>query len=1005
MAERAEALVLQMSADITRMQKALERVTGDTNRQLGRTEQRFDKLNAHVKRSGDMLARDLRSSIAAIGATFAVREIAQAADQWTNLRNQVALYKDVLGPVEETTSRLVALANDAGVSVSSLGTTFAASARSAKLLGASAADVFAFNEAVAKGAQIANTGVAAVDGALGQLSQALGSPKVQLQEFNSVIEGTPRLAQAFADGIAAAGGSIAKLRELIGAGKISNVDLFQGLLKELPNLRKEFAASEATISRSVNRINNAFLQYVGNADKAMNGSKLLNGFLELVANNFALLADATVVAALAIGGTLAAQAVAKAVAGLSQMTDGVRKATTAMGALRAAGSVMMGPLGIAIAAVGGALAGMALSAANSQDAFERLEGTIADYKRTQEQIAKDTNDLRTAQKALSDAIRAQGDAAESTANREVAAIDRRLIANKKLADSQKASIQLQLIDAERTLSQRKLPADWFTSVWRAVGEPFTARPDIEGLSVYQSQLISKRMLEERGPNGTSEADFRAYANQRLMNAGNSIVPALSQDDEYLLSLIGKVDEAEAKVADLRLQIQNLDKVPGGSAGVFTGDTGAATDATAAVQGYRHAIEELQAVLKPLQELRATDVATLQQLQAAYDANRATMEATAEDTTYLAEQEASLEAERTRQAETLERGSRVAVQALLAYAGASGDLAEAMRQANAAADLMTAPDRAFVFGEIKGQIEEATAAIATGYAKLKMDYATKYAQINKAMIASLGFDKEAFDAMSASAKRQLNGAADVFLEAFAVALRDLNDGAASLAQDAVALNLDTAGSGPSTTDLITGDADTLAAGILSPDANQAFREQMRDSVKQAMRDGIRTGDWDEAFRSVLADAVTSGLDAALNRVGDWLADFLFAPDGFLGGVINGAGAWAGSMIFGGARAAGGPVSPGKTYLVGERGPELLTMGGAGNVINAGDTNRMLSGMGGGAGGVVLQLNVAGSIDAVTWPRVEQALTVAKYQIMQAVPTVVNGTIIHNRKNGLNGFRKT
>lgn len=36
------------------------------------------------------------------------------------------------------------------------------------------------------------------------------------------------------------------------------------------------------------------------------------------------------------------------------------------------------------------------------------------------------------------------------------------------------------------------------------------------------------------------------------------------------------------------------------------------------------------------------------------------------------------------------------------------------------------------------------------------------------------------------------------------------------------------------------------------------------------------------------------------------------------------------MFGGARATGGPVSSGKTYLVGEKGPELLTMGGNGYV---------------------------------------------------------------------------
>jgi hypothetical protein len=50
----------------------------------------------------------------------------------------------------------------------------------------------------------------------------------------------------------------------------------------------------------------------------------------------------------------------------------------------------------------------------------------------------------------------------------------------------------------------------------------------------------------------------------------------------------------------------------------------------------------------------------------------------------------------------------------------------------------------------------------------------------------------------------------------------------------------------------------------------------------------------------------------------------------------------TLGYGGARAAGGPTDAGKTYLVGEKGPELLTMAGAGNVTNSNSTASILSG---------------------------------------------------------------
>jgi hypothetical protein len=65
---------------------------------------------------------------------------------------------------------------------------------------------------------------------------------------------------------------------------------------------------------------------------------------------------------------------------------------------------------------------------------------------------------------------------------------------------------------------------------------------------------------------------------------------------------------------------------------------------------------------------------------------------------------------------------------------------------------------------------------------------------------------------------------------------------------------------------------------------------------------------------------------------------------LGSVID--------RIFGGGRAAGGPVSAGTTYLVGERGPELFTPSGSGSII----PNHRLGG-----GGSGINITVNGAID--------------------------------------------
>lgn len=83
-------------------------------------------------------------------------------------------------------------------------------------------------------------------------------------------------------------------------------------------------------------------------------------------------------------------------------------------------------------------------------------------------------------------------------------------------------------------------------------------------------------------------------------------------------------------------------------------------------------------------------------------------------------------------------------------------------------------------------------------------------------------------------------------------------------------------------------------------------------------------------------------------------------GGLGGVFS---AVLGSLGFGGARALGGPVSAGRAYLVGERGPELFVPGASGGIVPNG---RM--------GGATININMpAGSnVDRSTASQVAAAV---------------------------------
>jgi hypothetical protein len=100
---------------------------------------------------------------------------------------------------------------------------------------------------------------------------------------------------------------------------------------------------------------------------------------------------------------------------------------------------------------------------------------------------------------------------------------------------------------------------------------------------------------------------------------------------------------------------------------------------------------------------------------------------------------------------------------------------------------------------------------------------------------------------------------------------------------------------------------------------------------------------EGVKQVLVQVISKLVQTAL------LAAALSLIPGGVGGV-KGFGAIFSSLLgFGGARAGGGPVSFGKSYLVGENGPELFVPSNSGSIMNQRQIAAMSYSGGGSSGG--------------------------------------------------------
>lgn len=130
---------------------------------------------------------------------------------------------------------------------------------------------------------------------------------------------------------------------------------------------------------------------------------------------------------------------------------------------------------------------------------------------------------------------------------------------------------------------------------------------------------------------------------------------------------------------------------------------------------------------------------------------------------------------------------------------------------------------------------------------------------------------------------------------------------------------------------------------------AFAEEAARGIQDALADTLfgwmqgEFGNIAQDFKKLLDRMVAQALAA---KIGAALFGEGFGAGGGaeLGGLFG--------KIFGGKRAVGGPVSPGRAYLVGEKGPELMVPSGSGRIIPNGQMS----------GGVVVNLNLSGLRDS-------------------------------------------
>lgn len=225
----------------------------------------------------------------ALGGSYAgglIKDVADTADAFKNLEARIRLVTGE-GPLfEEAFKGVAEIALRTNSALDETGTLFTKLAKAGQEAGKSSQaaqrDALALTETINQTMQLSGGSAESAKAAIVQLIQGLQSGVLRGEEFNSVMEQAPRLAQAMANGL---GVTTGELRKLANQGALTAETVMGALRGQADVVAGEFAKLPPTVGRALQNLSSQWTLYVGSADSGMVSSANAAKVIDALAKN------------------------------------------------------------------------------------------------------------------------------------------------------------------------------------------------------------------------------------------------------------------------------------------------------------------------------------------------------------------------------------------------------------------------------------------------------------------------------------------------------------------------------------------------------------------------------------------------------------------------------------------------------------------------------------------------------------------------------------------------
>lgn len=327
----------------------------------------------------------LRALMAAGLGVQGFNQIVQMADKMNTLNAQVKLVSKSTQEFTTAQRKLFEISQNTRGSLEATTTLYVRSSRALKDLGYSQQRVLNFTETLNKAMAVGGVGAQEQASALFQLSQALGSGRLQGDEFRTIAEAAPIILDTIAEYM---GKSRAEIKALGSEGKITSEIIFKAMETASGKIAKEFEGMPLTFGQAMQQMENSTMKFVDEFAKTTGAFSGAAEMVSFLAKNFDTLS-------VVIGGVLVGQ-LAKYTA--SMATAAINTSRQAIASQGLAG-VLKNGLGGALSLLGGP-AGVITIAAGALFYFhekaEQARRSALDLEGANQLLEKSYKDLSAA---------------------------------------------------------------------------------------------------------------------------------------------------------------------------------------------------------------------------------------------------------------------------------------------------------------------------------------------------------------------------------------------------------------------------------------------------------------------------------------------------------------------------------------------------------------------------------------------------------------------------------